>query len=334
MSTTPKFSILISTFDRPQLTFRALRAIVAQSYRDFEVVILDDGSNQQTRARYLELASECGLASDQRLRWVFMPPRASRLSNLSVARNNALAEARGELITFCDDDDYWCDPEHLAIAAAEFECDPELDFLFADQQGVKEERMLIPRWQPGLLADLQKGATGNKGLYDVPLAVFCRHWTPHTNTAIFRRQLIERTGPFWPYTPMEQDVDFLYRAADNARRMRFRDAVVCIHEIPDKSKKANSSSRVTHAQRYLHRIGIAGHLLLTTRSAEVRRFAGELQAFAAQKLAVELAGSNPSAARLYAWQGLCARPSPGALWGWLRLLFRKAHHRDAEDPEY
>jgi len=321
----PRVSIIIATFDRPALLVRALEHIRQQTFQDYEVIVADDGSSEATKVQYRELLQQTGLDQDQRLHWIYMPERSARMSNPSTGRNRALAAADADLITFCDDDDYWSDPGHLQIAVDEFEHHPDLDFYFADQQGMQNGQLILPRWQPGLYKDISGRPEGESSdeIHDVPLSIYCRHWTPHTNTALIRRSLLERMGDFWAYTPMEGDVDFVYRAADQARRIRFRDAVVCVHEIPDKSKKANASSRISQAERYMYRMAIANHLMFTTASPEVHRFARELDRYAAQKFAAEVAEQNPSTALYYAWRGFCAGPSLGALRDCLRYLWRR-----------
>lgn len=320
----PKVSILIPTYDRPGLLFRALEKIRTQSFGDYEVLLLDDGSSEETKAQYETLLESTGLGRDDRFRWIFMPPRASRVSNPSVPRNSALQASKGELVVFCDDDDYWCDDRHIEIAVQAFEKGPELDFFFADQKGVQESVEKIERWQPGLITDLEprEEARVSGAIYDVPVGVFCKHWTPHTNTSVFRRTLLDRMGGFWIYTPMEGDVDFVYRAAAHARRTSFRDAVVCIHEIPDRSKNANASTRVSQAERYMFRMAIANHLILNTGCVEVRNFAKQLDRYACLELAAELAQKDPNAAAHYAWRGVCLKPSPAAVGDFIKYWWR------------
>ncbi len=96
MSVNPLVSVIVPTRDRPATLRRALASLVAQTYRQLEVIVVD---NSQT--------GECGLGADLlcpadlSLR-VIRDPRAR---NAAGARNTGLAVARGDYVTFLDDDD-------------------------------------------------------------------------------------------------------------------------------------------------------------------------------------------------------------------------------------
>ncbi len=94
MSGTPLFSVVIPTYNRVGKLKRALRSVVAQTIDDYEVVLVDDGSSDDTPAF---LAS---IASDKRITSIRTPNRG-----VSTARNSGVAAARGEFVVFLDDDD-------------------------------------------------------------------------------------------------------------------------------------------------------------------------------------------------------------------------------------
>ena len=122
-------------------------------------------------------------------------------------------------------------------------------------------------------------------------------------------------------------MEFVYRAADYAKKIVFRDAVVAVHEIPVKSARNNASSRVSQAQRFQFRIAIATYLLANTRTNAVHRFARNLKRYSKLHLADELYAEGKIAAALhYAWQGFCAKPSPGAAMQCIRLWRRNGTH--------
>lgn len=104
----PVVSVLIPTRNRWALLSRALASVLAQEEVVFEVVVVDDGSTDETPARLAEL-------DDPRIRPVMLP------SNLGVARvrNVGIREARCRWVAFLDDDDIWA-PTKLSeqIAAA------------------------------------------------------------------------------------------------------------------------------------------------------------------------------------------------------------------------
>ncbi len=91
----PRVSVILPTRDRLDALRRALDSVAAQSFSDHEVIVIDDGSTDGTRAW---LAGEAGTAR------VLATDRAR---GAGAARNLGIAVARGELIAFLDDDDVW-----------------------------------------------------------------------------------------------------------------------------------------------------------------------------------------------------------------------------------
>jgi glycosyltransferase involved in cell wall biosynthesis len=93
----PELSVVIPTRNRwPLLSGTALPSALAQGDVDLEVVVVDDGSTDDTIARLAEV-------TDQRVRIV----RRDRSGGMAAARNAGIAAARGEWVAFLDDDDLW-----------------------------------------------------------------------------------------------------------------------------------------------------------------------------------------------------------------------------------
>ena len=97
-------SVLMLTYNREALVGRAIESILAQTFRDFEFIIVDNGSTDRSGAVAEEYA-----ARDSRIRVIH---RAR--GNIGAGRNTALDAARGEYLTFIDDDD-WAEPDFLAF---------------------------------------------------------------------------------------------------------------------------------------------------------------------------------------------------------------------------
>jgi glycosyltransferase involved in cell wall biosynthesis len=96
-------SVIIPTHNRSQLLALSLRSVLWQRNVDFELIVVDDGSTDDTPHRLQSIA-------DQRVRVV----RHERAQGVSSARNRGIAEARGEWVAFLDDDDLWA-PDKLAL---------------------------------------------------------------------------------------------------------------------------------------------------------------------------------------------------------------------------
>jgi glycosyltransferase involved in cell wall biosynthesis len=94
----PVVSVVIPTYNRANILPRALESALAQTYDHLEVLVVDDGSTDNTAelvAQYAEL--------DNRVRYLRQPQNAG----VSAARNRGLREARGDFVAFLDSDDEW-----------------------------------------------------------------------------------------------------------------------------------------------------------------------------------------------------------------------------------
>jgi glycosyltransferase involved in cell wall biosynthesis len=94
---TPAVSIVLATFNRLELLRSSVDSVLSQTFRDWELIIADDGSDEPTK-RFLESLQRPGRV---RVLWLDHSGRPA------VARNAALREARGQYIAFQDSDDLW-----------------------------------------------------------------------------------------------------------------------------------------------------------------------------------------------------------------------------------
>jgi len=108
----PYFSIVIPTYNRPLLLRRALLSVRAQRFRDFEVVVVDDGSDLSCAPAVEEFA-------DLPLRFIYQGSNQGAAS----ARNAGIDASRGRYITFLDDDDEYLtsflEETHATLVGAE-----------------------------------------------------------------------------------------------------------------------------------------------------------------------------------------------------------------------
>lgn len=95
-------SVLMLTYNRENLVSRAIESILAQTYKDFEFIIIDNGSSDKSG----DIADEYA-KKDKRIRVI----HRSR-GTISAGRNTALDAANGDYIAFIDDDD-WTEPDYL-----------------------------------------------------------------------------------------------------------------------------------------------------------------------------------------------------------------------------
>lgn len=117
----PEVSIILPTFNRADVIWRSIESIQSQTFQSWELIIIDDGSTDDTLARLRRL-------DDDRLRVV-----TQANGGTYVARNLGLQLARGRYITFMDSDDAWL-PHFLALTIGFLKNHPEAHWVTTEWQ--------------------------------------------------------------------------------------------------------------------------------------------------------------------------------------------------------
>lgn len=116
-------SVIIPTYNRAELLSRAIRSVLAQTYQNWELILLDDGSTDDTT----EIVNAY---HDSRIRYFYGENHGA-----ACARNRALEKANGQYIAFLDSDDTWSH-EKLELQLGVMEKYPQIDLLFTDFQNI------------------------------------------------------------------------------------------------------------------------------------------------------------------------------------------------------
>jgi glycosyltransferase involved in cell wall biosynthesis len=204
----PLVSVVIPTYNRASLVTKAVSSALAQTYPSVEVVVVDDGSTDDTRDR---LGREFG--DDARVRTLHQ-----RNGGPARARNAGFAEARGAYVALLDSDDRW-HPWKLAAQVACMERHPELGMTWTDME------MIDPQGRVADPAHLRTMYSAY-GLFSIeqifPRSVPLREVVPqlaavvgaarlrmgeifsrmilgslvHTSTVLLRRERLARVGGF------------------------------------------------------------------------------------------------------------------------------------------
>lgn len=117
----PKASIIVPAYNVAATIADTLRSLLAQSFADFEIIVVDDGSSDRT----VPVVRSFG---DRRIRLVQQPNRG-----LAGARNTGISHATGDYIGFCDSDDLWR-PTKLAAHVAHLEANPQVGLSFSGSE--------------------------------------------------------------------------------------------------------------------------------------------------------------------------------------------------------
>lgn len=186
----PTVSIIMPAYNVAPYVGAAIRSALAQTFTDFELIVVDDGSKDDTAEIVRELVRE-----DERVRLVQQANRG-----LAGARNTALRASRGEFLALLDSDDTW-EPEFLAAQLALLDAHPDVDivtgngwYLDGPRNGQLARPCPDPRPDPELAS------------------IIGDEWSVFI-MSVFRRRVYTGIGPFDETMRSNEDYDFWLRAA-------------------------------------------------------------------------------------------------------------------------
>ena len=186
----PLVTIIIPTFNRPELLQDAIHSLIEQTYSHWEVIVVNDaGANVGSFVLSLD--------SKQRVRYI----DHARNRGLSAARNTGLALARGEIVCFLDDDDRFL-PDHLKTVVPEL-CKQGVELVYTDARYVHETV------ENGQRRDIAHG----EPYKDIPYSrdhLLVENFIP-VNTWALRRELALKAGQFDEKMTALEDWEYLLR---------------------------------------------------------------------------------------------------------------------------
>lgn len=209
----PKVSVVIPTYNRAKLVTQAIDSVLAQTYEDFEIIVVDDGSTDNT-CEALE-----PYIREKKIRYIYQ-------ENLGEpgARNTGIRVAEGEYIAFLDSDDLWL-PTKLAVQMDVFEKGHSAAVVFSaasefDDRGNENVRESSKLLRSGYIyKDL-----------------ILRKRSRCTSSALVRRKHLMVVGLFdESLTETGADWDLFLRLARNYKVLYVSDCLVKrrVHPVPD-----------------------------------------------------------------------------------------------------
>ena len=202
----PKVSVVVPTYNRATVLPRALNSVLAQTFRDFELIVVDDHSSDHTSV----VAADFG--KDARVTTL----RHDRNMGQSRALNTGVAAARGEYVAFLDDDDVWL-PTKLASQVDILDVAPaDVALVYGWRYEMGEESA-----QP--LRTVQQTLRGD--IFERVLALD----TPvPPSTWLVRTSVVRSLGGFDESLQRAKDVDFVCRLCQQGWRVDYVPSVVLV----------------------------------------------------------------------------------------------------------
>lgn len=131
----PRVSVVIPAYNAAWFVRRAVDSVLAQDYRDFELLVVDDGSTDETAAILADYGDALQVV-------------AKHNGGLPSARNAGIAAARGEYVAFLDADDWWL-PTKLTRQVTLMEAQPDLQFCSCTTAVYTPDGGRLPDWRCG-----------------------------------------------------------------------------------------------------------------------------------------------------------------------------------------
>lgn len=317
----PVVSVIVPTRNRSELVPRCLNAIAAQSFDDFEVLLIDDGSSEEHRAANRSLVELLG----GRFHYdtTFGPDHPG--TGPSAARNRGLKRAQGEFIAFCDDDDWWSSTDHLAVAIEVLQRH-SIDLYFSDMVGFRDGRIAIASWFP----DREWLKVGRRFLdippvFEVSLRNLLRTMLghcPHLNACLMRTSCVREAGEFWEASRYWEDTNFLARVIDRCQKFAFRADTPVTMDVSARPRAFLDRSEMDRASQLLASIL---HLQLSCTSREVLRWARQFEVWHLRNAAQQAAKRGDVAlAGMLAARAVSLRPSAKTVWTFITTAAGRA----------
>jgi glycosyltransferase involved in cell wall biosynthesis len=196
----PFASVVIPTYNRTHPTIAAIESVLAQTYRNFEIIVVDDGSTDDSSGVVEQFVRE--KSNGIEIQYVSQANQGS-----SVARNTGIEKARGDYIAFLDSDDAWF-PEKLERQVGALEqLKDECGACFTDSRCMNSRGMDIDSFhQFGIKYAHPVGI--DRGAAESIARAFCGFWI---STLVARTDMIRRIGGFNPKISFCEDRDLYFR---------------------------------------------------------------------------------------------------------------------------
>jgi glycosyltransferase involved in cell wall biosynthesis len=259
----PLVSVIVPTYNRAAILPAAITSVLKQTWRNLEVVIIDDGSHDSTRDVVEALAEQ-----DARVRYIHQTN-----GGVSAARNTGLRKAQGELFAFLDSDDAWL-PWKLQAQIAVLNHLPEVGMVWTDMNAVDEQNRLrcrnylksmysaYRRLQGGRLFTNSKPVS-DFGVNRESLAGTSVYWGEiysqmlfgnlvHTSTVVVRRERAEKVG-FFDETMKLGGEDYKFHLATTRfGGVAFVDVPAILYRVGADDQITNSKNQVHFARAFLN----------------------------------------------------------------------------------
>jgi glycosyltransferase involved in cell wall biosynthesis len=212
------FTVVIPTYNRADLIVETVEAVLAQTFQPSEIIVIDDGSTDNTHAVLSRYADKITV-------------KVIKNSGVQTARNTGIALAKHDWVALCDSDDLWL-PTHLEKQAALLSAEPGIGMSFGNfstlRDGVVEPKSKFDDAPPGFWDTAREIPQG--WVFDRSLAGASFRFHPFFPSAmVLSKALAMSVGGFSPVVPTRvEDGEFTLRCLYRSKVAAVREPLVLI----------------------------------------------------------------------------------------------------------
>jgi len=189
----PKVSVIIPTYNRANFLRSAIQSVLNQTFKDFEVIVVDDASTDDTRQIVHEFA-------DDRIRYI----AHNENKGGSASRNIGIKSSKGKFIAFLDDDDIWM-PTKLEKQLFLLNMNPEVNVVYTGARSIDKN---------GKVGSQLKNPSLKGNIYP---AILKKNYVGSCSYVLVRRDCFDVTSFFDEKLPSNQDWDLWIRMAKHSQ---------------------------------------------------------------------------------------------------------------------
>jgi glycosyltransferase involved in cell wall biosynthesis len=234
----PRFSVVVPAYNAERLIEATIESVLAQTERDFELIVVDDGSTDATRERVGRFEG------DARLTVI-----AQENAGTAAARNTGIAASTGELVGFLDNDDLWM-PEYLSRMGDALDSAPDAAFAYCDAWWLDDPGGRIRR---ATTFDMRPPPPATADRDQVLATLIERNFVQ--NSALVRAAGLDRAGGFDPGMRGTDDYELWLRLVlDGATAVRAADAPLMLQRAHADSQSRDFVMMATGLREVLTRV--------------------------------------------------------------------------------
>jgi len=208
-------SVVITSYNRPDILGRAIRSVLAQTYKDFEIIVVDDCSDYDMRK-----------VTDNFKDYPIHYIRHKKNKGGAAARNTGTSLARGKYVAFLDDDDEWKSGKLLKQVDIAEKLTDDYGVIYCGSVNLDDDGQVVWKRMPAIRGDIRSGII-EKGLATVPSSHF------------FRKNVLDNIGGYDEILPTHNEHDIWMKLAEGKFKADFVEEYLVTAHIHNKYRMSS-----------------------------------------------------------------------------------------------